>query len=124
MTPAEKQARIDAIAELREEKSWSYRRIAEKLCISEGYVSWLCLINGIEKPGPRRPVGPVGAGSFETRNGHMIRRFSDEEDQRLLALEASGASYAEMARTLGRARNSVIGRLATLARRDARAESC
>jgi hypothetical protein len=51
-----------------------------------------------------------------------VRRFTAEEDALLLQMEANGARYCEMCRALGRRHNSIIGRLATLARRDARAE--
>ena len=120
MTPEEKQVRIDAIAELREGKGWSYRRIGERLGLSPGYVSWLCLVNAIEKPGTSFPTSRVKPGSIEGRGGHEIRRYTAEEDDELLRLEAAGTNYSAIARALGRKPNSIRGRLATLARREAR----
>lgn len=113
---------IEQLAELREGKGWTYKRIAEAMGKSEGWVSWYCLVNGIEKPGTPVP-SRVRPGSVEHRGKHLIRRFAPEEDNRLLALEAEGLSYSQIARAVGRHRNSVLGRLATLARQEARAEA-
>ncbi len=57
------------------------------------------------------------------RNGHPVRRYSAEDDAKLLAMEAEGKRIAEMARALGRQSNSVRARLMTLARHEARAEA-
>lgn len=112
---------VARLAELREGKGWSYKRIAEAMGKSEGWVSWYCLVHAIEKPGtPARST--VKPGSVERRGDHLIRRFSEDEDARLLELEAQGLNYSRIARSVGRHRNSVLGRLATLARREARAE--
>jgi DNA-binding NarL/FixJ family response regulator len=112
-------AQREKIAELRGEKGWSMARIAQHLGVSEGSVSYRCLIDGVEKPGqpPRSPnQGPmiVRRGSFD------VRRFSAEEDADLCALEAAGLSASEIGRRLHRRANSIKGRLATLARRDER----
>ena len=57
------------------------------------------------------------------RGGHIIRRFTVEEHEQLVALDLTGARICDIARKLGRRPNSIIGRLMTLARRDARLEA-
>jgi hypothetical protein len=52
-----------------------------------------------------------------------MRGFTDQEDRRLLELEAQGLTYTQMAQRLGRKQNSIRGRLYTLARREERVET-
>lgn len=111
----------EAIADLRGERGWTIRKIAERLGVSHGAVAYRCLIDGIEKPGAL-PKTPEWAGPMIVmRRGFPVRRFTDDEDLRLLELEAEGLSHAAIGRALGRRANSIKGRLATLARRDERA---
>lgn len=112
-------AQSDQIAGYRE-AGRSYQWIANRLDLSEGAVSWHCLTRGIEPPNPR-PVRADRASQEAYRRGaHLVRLFSPEEDRRLLDLEATGITLSEIARRLDRRRNTIAGRLATLARRDER----
>lgn len=107
------------IAELRE-RGWSFERIGRRLNVSANTVSWRCLINGIEKPGSSAPK-PYRGPMVIARNGREVRRFTPDEDEMLLALERDKLPYCAIGRRLGRKRNVVVTRLATLARRDERA---
>lgn len=113
---------IERAAELRE-RGASYPEIARATGMSKGAIYWHCLRVGADRPGgealPAIPTEPVAYA----RSGHKVRRFTEAEDRRLLALEAQGKGMNEIARILGRKHNSVIGRLMTLARRDAREEA-
>lgn len=111
---------IETIAELREQRGLSYQRIADQLGCSASSVSWYCLVHGIEKPGPVATRSLVRPGSIERRNGGEIRRFTVDEDRQLLALEAQGLNYFQIGKRMGRRRNSIHGRLMTLARREER----
>jgi len=89
--------------------------------VCPGAVSWYCLMEGIEKNG-KPPVPKPYRGPMMTKRGnHVVRCFTQEDDKLLLELEAQGKRYSEIARALGRQRNSVVARLATLARREERA---
>jgi len=116
-------ARRETIAELRGEKGWSYARIARRLGCSKATVSWYCLIDGVEKPGVPPKLSRFSGPLTVRRGSHVVRRFSAAEDARLLELEASGLKLGEIGRRLGRRRNTILARLATLARHDERAMS-
>jgi hypothetical protein len=110
----------EKIAELRGEKAWTFDKIAGHLGISVGSAQWLCLREGIEKPG-RLPQAQTWSGPRESKRGnHVVRRFAPDEDKRLLSYEASGLTINEIGRRLGRRHNSVVGRLRTLARHQER----
>lgn len=116
---------IDEMAELRE-RGWSIAKIARHFTrqgtpVSHGCIAWQCLRVGADLPVERR-VRPYARLITVVRGGRPVRSFTDQEDRTLLAMEAAGATRAEMARALERGNNSVRGRLYTLARRDARAE--
>lgn len=118
-------AQIDEMAELRE-RGWSIARIARHFTargtvVSAGSISWQCLRVGADLPAERRKSGYSRSVTI-VRGGSPVRSFTEDEDRRLLELEARGASRSEMASALGRRNNSIRGRLYTLARRDARAE--
>lgn len=112
----------ERIADLRE-KRWNIPSIAAEIGCSEGSVSWTLLIQGVDihedRPLPPVPTEPV----IYSRTGYAVRRFTQAEDDQLLALEAQGLNLHRIAIALGRKRNAIVGRLATLARRDARAEA-
>lgn len=112
----------EQIAALRE-TGLSYGQIARKFGVSTSTVYWKCLALGAEaptaRPLPRSAPGPA----MVMRNGHQVRRYSAEDDAKLLAMEAEGKRIFEMARALGRQANSVRARLMTLARHEARAEA-
>jgi len=113
---------IDEIVDLRE-KGHSYKWIADKLGVSPGCVSWHCLEKAAEPPNPVTPRPVPTEAKIEYRFGHTIRRFTVEEDEELLRLEATGMNLSKIAKALGRKRNSITGRLMSLARREARLEA-
>lgn len=111
----------EKIAELRE-AGRSVGFIARRLGVSHGAVSWYCLRQGVEPPKPRRldpvPVQPV----VNKRGNHVVRKFTQAEDALLVKLDMQGFRPSIIAKMMGRRSNSIAGRLASLARRDARAE--
>jgi len=113
---------IGRLAELREERGWSVKRIAAELGISPGAVSWQCLRHGIEHPGTRLRASTLKAGTVYQRCGYQVRPYTPEEDAVLSEMALARASNSEIARRLGRKPNSIAGRLMTLARREAIAE--
>lgn len=96
--------------------------IAKRLGMSRGAVDHHCLRLGAYAPATerdlqrdlRRDHGPIAAGK--------IRRFTDEEDRQLLALERDGLNPSEIGRALCRRPHSITARLMILARREARLE--
>lgn len=113
---------IDRMIELREVDGLSYDLIARRLNVSVGSVHWQLLKAGAERPGlTRRAIfnrGPLVA----MRNGRPVRRFTEAEDEILLAMRKECALGVRIAERLGRSPNSIIGRLLTLARREERLE--
>lgn len=115
---------IDEMADLHE-RGRSYRQIvnhfrAAGVHISAGAIMWQCLRVGADIPpkqrkrfGPGRPIPCIGRG----------RTFTEAEDLAILRMESEGLRRSEIARRLGRAPNSVLGRQLTLARHAARAEA-
>lgn len=103
------------------EQGRSYRWIGARLGYSPGLIRWNCL-----KVGADTPKGPQIAASkmpmLTIRNGREVRRFTAEEDARLVRMDMEGATYSAIAKAMGRTRNSVTGRLMTLAMWDARRE--
>jgi hypothetical protein len=120
MTPIAKEEMLA----LREDRGWSYARIAATYGVSPAVVSYHCLIAGAEKPGPF-PRSYVRPGAIEQRGNHVVRRFTPDEDALILALSLRGMSNGAIGRSCSPRRrpNSIKGRLATLARREARAEA-
>lgn len=116
---------VDEMASLREQ-GWTLRAIADRFTaagtkVSVGSIGWQCLRVGADLPAEkRRPIdrrsGPIVRGT------HVIRPFTPDEDQKLLALEESGMAIAAIGREIGRRQNSVRGRLMVLARAEARLE--
>ncbi|WP_109466375.1 hypothetical protein [Albibacillus kandeliae] len=108
-------------AALRED-GLSYTAIAERTGMSASAVYYHCLKLGADHP-TQCENPPPWTGPMEIKRGnHVLRRFTAEEDKRILKMELEGSPVAEIARALGRRSNSVKGRLMTLARREARAE--
>jgi transcriptional regulator with XRE-family HTH domain len=120
-TPPLTLAQREAVADLRGERGWTIKKIAEHLGVSIGAVSYRCLIEGIERAGHTPPVTEWTGPMIVKRGSYFVRRFSPAEDRDLLALEAQRLSHAEIGRRIHRRANSIKGRLATLARRDERA---
>ena len=112
----------ELIADMRE-RGLSCGVISRRLNLSQGAVSWHCLVAGIDSPRTRSRVpAPVKHDQY-MRNGRVVLAFSPDDDAQLLALEAEGKRYGTIAKIMGRRRNSVLGRLATLARHEARREA-
>lgn len=114
---------IDLVIQLRE-KGWSYARISQRTGMSQGSIYWYCLRDGAEPPNSAGPVRPVAEMPMTyKRGGHTIRRYTAAEDATILRLRASGMSLKKIGERLGRPHNSIMGRLMTLARHQARAEA-
>jgi len=115
-------AQCEQMAE-RRESGQSYARIAHAFGCSASNVYWICLKLGADapnaKPSPSQARGPM----VVMRGEHAVRRFTADEDARMLALEAEGKGESEIGKLLGRRANSIRGRLMTLARREARTEA-
>lgn len=117
LTPAE----LDRIADLRE-AGRSIAAIAVEVGCCRGSVAWGLLKLGVDLH-EDAPLAPVPASpAIYHRDGREVRRFTAAEDARLLAMAAAGMRTYHIAKALGRQNNSVLGRLRSLARRDARAE--
>ncbi|TXN38741.1 helix-turn-helix domain-containing protein [Methylobacterium sp. WL30] len=114
-------AEIERIAEMREGGA-TYSAIAAAIGCSESTVYWKCLAAGAEPPNRRQIKSKVLGPLVVSRNGYPVRRYTDDEDRRLLALEAEGRSNAEIGRLTGRRPHTVKARLMTLARHEALAE--
>lgn len=114
---------FDRMAEMRE-RGLSYGQIGRLLNMSPGAVSWHCLRLGVESPKPLKGhFNPKPGPTVMKRGNHVVRRFTPAEDRMLLEMEMEGIKRSEICKALGRSNNSVLGRLMTLARRDARAEA-
>lgn len=109
------------IAELREQ-GYSYTRIQTALrirvgvTISTSAICWQCARAGVLPPKPSRALGQY-IKDYQ-RGGHRVRAFTPEEDAELLRLEAEGLGPYQIGKRLDppRRSNSVMWRLATLAR--------
>lgn len=118
---------IDLACEMRE-RGLSCQQIShyfnsQGVTVSAGSISWACLTRGADLPPDRRkPSRPSQKTSTYSRNGHVIRTFSTSEDTLLRVLDLQGFRVSVISRRMGRKPNSIRGRLATLARHDARAE--
>jgi DNA-binding transcriptional MerR regulator len=107
-------------AELREE-GLSIGQIARRIDMTEQSVMYHCLRLGADLPAHRRRPSPKQPSQY-TRNGYKVRRFTPEEDKRLLELEATGMPTNQIAKLINRPANSTRGRLMTLAQHEARRE--
>ncbi len=119
------------IFELRGERGLTYGQISRKLDVDVGAVSWHCLMNGVERAGRKPGLHKIRAPENLTcmRNGFIVRGYTEEDDKRLLEIEAKHradglVNYAALGRAMipPRQPNSIRGRLATLARRESRKE--
>jgi transposase len=118
-------AQLESLAELREEKGWSIPRIQRAvkhrfgLTVSESLLHWQFKRLGID--GPRNKPHRFRKRVIR-RNGHLVRRFTPQEDAKILEMRLAGYGQSAIARELGRPSHSVYSRFLTLARREARAE--
>ena len=99
------------------------RLLTRGIKLSTSAISWHCLRLGADLPPEKRQRMPTRTTPVR-RGGYLVRPFTPAEDERLLDLSAEGKRICEIARAFGgtRQHNSIIGRLMTLARREARAE--
>lgn len=110
---------IARICEMRE-RGRSYATIARVVGCSVGAVSWQCLRCGAEPPAAK-PFDPPKP--FEYRRGnHTVRGYTPEEDALIIALATQNFPRTVIAKRLGRKPHSVLGRIMTLARQEARRE--
>lgn len=118
---------VAEVCQLRE-AGWSLKRISlameqRGIAVSPGAIAWTCLRNGADLPARRRQTHSFSERTMVVKRGdHLVRRYTAEEDRQILEMEAAGASVASIGRRLGRKHNSILGRLAALARRQARSE--
>ncbi|WGM45268.1 hypothetical protein KOAAANKH_00129 [Brevundimonas sp. NIBR10] len=118
-------AELDRIAEMTEVQKLPAWKIARRIGCSLGSVTWAQLRIGAD-PRPDRPLPPVPTAPVAcVRNGALVRRFTQADDDLLLALEAQGLNYGQIGRSFDPPRqpNSIQGRLMTLSRRAARVEA-
>jgi hypothetical protein len=95
-----------------------YRTIARRLKVSAGAVYSHCLKNGVSSPGQRFDPIPTEASQFVAGDGRTQRKFTVDDDARLLELEATGMAYKAIGREMGRPYTSVRIRLMSLAMRE------
>ena len=114
-------ALVNEAARLRE-AGMSLTAIGVRLRMHRSAVQYHCLKLGADNPDAGRKAPTARPPMTYTRNGHVVRRFTAEEDALLLQLEAEGLGIKDIARRLGRRPNSVTQRLMTLARHEARDE--
>lgn len=108
---------VEQIVEWREEGR-SYKWIAARVGVTCGAINYQCLKHGALSPRARASSKADGPASYVTRTGKLCRRFTPEEDRRLLELSMAGTSYPRMAREMGRAITSIRMRLLSLAARE------
>lgn len=109
-------AQIDRIVELREVGK-TMEQIARLVGCSASTCNWHCTTHGVVSPkhGGKflgRRLGP----DVVKRGDHVIRRFSEEEDKLIEVMRIAGHGPSAIGKAVGRRCNSIIGRLATLAR--------
>lgn len=92
--------------------------IAKRLGVSKGAIHYQCLRHGVVSPRQHRTTAPVQPVAIVGPSGRVQRLFTQEEDERLLALEAQGMGYRAIAREMRRAYTSVRLRLLTIALRE------
>lgn len=111
---------IARICEMRE-GGRSYGFIARIVGCSRGAVAWQCLRNGADKPGAK-PLPDQDPAEYR-RGSHQVRHYTPDEDALIIALALQNFPRTVIAKRLGRKPHSVLGRIMTLARREARREA-
>lgn len=112
--PKLSQNQIDQIADLLE-AGWTNGRLAIRFNVSKSTIQWHALKLGILSA---RPCGLNDHAPMVTmRAGKPVRRFTPEEDARILALRPTVAPHS-IAKHLGRNPKSIYARLYTIARRE------
>lgn len=121
--PAPKYTRdqTQTAADLRE-RGWSCDRIAAKLDMTRGAVAYHCLRQGADVPPSQRTKTPNNTVKRMRRGNHVVRRFTPDEDAKIVDMACRGIGPSAIGRVIGRPHNSIKGRLMTLARNQERAE--
>jgi AraC-like DNA-binding protein len=109
---------IAELARLREERGLTLGQIALRLGVSPGYLAYVCMEHGIQRPGRIFRPGGLPPGTVVKRAGHLVRPFSPAEDTYIQRRRLEGASTTTIGAELGRNQSSIRGRLLTLARYD------
>lgn len=117
-------AQIDTICRLREERNLTHGQIALIVGCSVQQSRWHCRERGAFGPRDlaryrdgRKPwVTPT------TRGGRTIVPFTDEEDERLLAMARAGRNFSAIGRAFGRNPVSIRTHVQILERRQAMRE--
>ena len=100
------------------ERGWSYRRIAQRLGVSDGAIQYQCLKHAAVSPHQRFSPTPATQTIRRAGDGRIQRTFTPDENRKLIELEGKGLSYSEISRRMERAKTSVRMRLMTLALRE------
>lgn len=109
---------LETIATMREAGA-VFREIENATGIPRKTCEYHAVRLGAFCPGKVRVCPPPAVYS---RSGREVRAFTEVEDQQITAWSIEEVTLKEMGRRLGRKHNSVLGRLRTLARREALAE--
>lgn len=121
MRPSNSALYVDQMAEMVEQRVPVWR-MAHRLGLSQQQVIYRLRATGldprVDQPLPPVPTEPV----ILQRKTGLLRKFTQAEDDQLLALDAQGLTLTEIARVMGRRPGSVRARLECLARRAAREE--
>lgn len=110
---------LDAIAGMREAGA-TYQEIADATGIPRGTCEYHTVRLGAFSPAGlqfQKAKAPY------SRCGRAVRAFTEAEDQQITTWSLADVPLIEMARRLNRKHNSILGRLRTLARREALQEA-
>lgn len=109
---------IEQILAMREEGR-TYGQIVRAVKCTRSAARYHCLQNGVDKPGNVRYLAAPAHAKEHHRGGHVVRRFSQEDDVLLRVLRMQGFGMPTIAKRMRRPYGSIRGRLLTLARQDA-----
>lgn len=101
-------------------RSSRLNKLAREAGVSRQTLRWHCLRAGVRLSA--RLLGPVDGQPY-LRNGHLVRRFTAEEDALVKELDQQGLGPKAIGDRLGRRCNTIIGRLATLASYEAQEDA-
>jgi hypothetical protein len=116
---------LDRAFQMREVEGLGFPEIARRFGVSPGCIAWHCLTHGVDLPTElRRQTAIPVRKPVNYRAGRVVRVFTAEDDAFILRLAAQGVSAHLTGKQMvpPRAGSSVLGRLHTLARHQARAE--
>lgn len=108
---------IEKMIEWREQGR-SFAWIAKQLGVSRSAINWQCLKYGVEPPKRNWPLPAPCHMPVVKRGNHVVRRFTPDEDRKLIEWREQGMRVCDIGKRLGRKGNSITGRLYTLARHE------